>query len=385
VAIRPSDVYSAQTAADPNYPHGRARNDISPDDGTGTPLEETWLNDLWGFQQAALVDANVTPSGTPDRAAASQILQSILTLAATRVALANWLPTASASGRRLASNSSGTVIVAVGDDGIRRSTDGGMTWTLVESPITDAYFSSVVWDGARFVAVVTSPEDTIAILFYSTDGAAWTSGALIANLNVGEFEGEVVTSLAYGAGHYVVTTSVGRIFSLPSPEFGSDVIQRATGLQSQNGIAFGDFDGAPAFIAVSGTGGGWRYARPSDLDTWTSVPSVNSTVWWNNIHYASGGVWYGVSQNLTSVYCLNPSGTVSGFNVPGAWAPRGVTSFDGGRQVILVGQSGRIAYGPPHALQSRQIVTTHLRHALWVQNRAVIVGESSPMFVSFSR
>lgn len=57
------------------YPFGSARNITTPGDGTGTPLEQAWLNDQFGFQQALINDAGLTPSGNPDTAEASQYLE----------------------------------------------------------------------------------------------------------------------------------------------------------------------------------------------------------------------------------------------------------------------------------------------------------------------
>lgn len=81
MALIPKDAYPAQTnAADPGYPHGKARNVAVAGDGTGTPLEQLWVNDLWGFLQALLDEASVTPSGTPDKVGASQYLSALLQL-----------------------------------------------------------------------------------------------------------------------------------------------------------------------------------------------------------------------------------------------------------------------------------------------------------------
>lgn len=63
---------NAATAA---YPFGSARNITTPGDGTGTPLEKAWLNDLFGFQQALINGAGLTPSGNADTAQASQYLE----------------------------------------------------------------------------------------------------------------------------------------------------------------------------------------------------------------------------------------------------------------------------------------------------------------------
>ena len=76
--IIPSSKYPAQTAVDlTNYPQGKARNVTVANDGSGTPLEQSWLNDWFGFQQAAALAAGITPSGTPDTALTSQLLAAI--------------------------------------------------------------------------------------------------------------------------------------------------------------------------------------------------------------------------------------------------------------------------------------------------------------------
>lgn len=78
MAIIPSNEYPPQTiSGDPVYPYGRARNEIVPGDGVGTPLEERWVNDLWGFLQALLVEGGVVPSGNPDNAGDSNYLTAL--------------------------------------------------------------------------------------------------------------------------------------------------------------------------------------------------------------------------------------------------------------------------------------------------------------------
>lgn len=63
-----------------SYPYGQARDITTPSDGTGTPLRASLVNDIFGFQQALLAAAGVTPSGAPDTAAASQYLQALQVL-----------------------------------------------------------------------------------------------------------------------------------------------------------------------------------------------------------------------------------------------------------------------------------------------------------------
>lgn len=81
MALKPSDRYPGQTDLDAAYPQGKARNAGSYQDGTGTPLEKDWVNDDWGFKQALLAAASITPSGDPDSATASQYLNAVTTIA----------------------------------------------------------------------------------------------------------------------------------------------------------------------------------------------------------------------------------------------------------------------------------------------------------------
>ena len=75
MAIIPSSKYSGQiTTGDAGYPLGKAKNVTVAGDGTGTPLEADWVNDIWGLLQGILSSAGVTASGSPDNAVASQYL-----------------------------------------------------------------------------------------------------------------------------------------------------------------------------------------------------------------------------------------------------------------------------------------------------------------------
>lgn len=81
MALIPSAQYPAQTDTDPAYPQGKARNAGSFQDGTGTPFEKAWLNDLWGFLQSLLANASIAPTGDPDEVGASQYLDGVTYIA----------------------------------------------------------------------------------------------------------------------------------------------------------------------------------------------------------------------------------------------------------------------------------------------------------------
>lgn len=84
--IRPIDEYEGKV--DPvssQYPDGKARNISAPGDGTGTPLEAKWLNDVFGVLQYLTSKAGITPSGTPENAETSQVFESMWQLLNARV------------------------------------------------------------------------------------------------------------------------------------------------------------------------------------------------------------------------------------------------------------------------------------------------------------
>lgn len=81
MAVDPSALYGAQVdTSDADYPLGKAKNDIIPGDGNGTPVDKAWISDLWGFQQALLEEAGITASGNPDKVGASQYVDAIKSL-----------------------------------------------------------------------------------------------------------------------------------------------------------------------------------------------------------------------------------------------------------------------------------------------------------------
>lgn len=81
MAINPESQYPGKIApATSDYPYGAARNITVPGDGTGTPWEAALVNDLFGFQQALLSEAEIVPTGTPDKVGASQYLNALIGL-----------------------------------------------------------------------------------------------------------------------------------------------------------------------------------------------------------------------------------------------------------------------------------------------------------------
>lgn len=78
MALDPSARYPGQVdVGATGYPFGRARNIDTEGDGTGTPLEKDLVNDIFGFQQALLQNAGLTPTNIPDKVGSSQYLQAV--------------------------------------------------------------------------------------------------------------------------------------------------------------------------------------------------------------------------------------------------------------------------------------------------------------------
>lgn len=60
------------------YPLGQPRNAAAPGDEAATPLDAAWLADLWGWEQALLASAGVSPDGVADKSTGSQLWTSML-------------------------------------------------------------------------------------------------------------------------------------------------------------------------------------------------------------------------------------------------------------------------------------------------------------------
>lgn len=83
----PKNLYPNQViGTNPDYPLGKAKNDASPGDKTGSPLEEKWVNELWGHWAALLAAAGITYNGVPETVSASQLLDAIVEVGGRRLA-----------------------------------------------------------------------------------------------------------------------------------------------------------------------------------------------------------------------------------------------------------------------------------------------------------
>lgn len=85
MSINPNTKYPGRIVAPTlDYPYGSSKNETSPGAGDGTPYEQARANDIFGFQQALLKSASITPSGSAETALVSEYLQSIVEIASGR-------------------------------------------------------------------------------------------------------------------------------------------------------------------------------------------------------------------------------------------------------------------------------------------------------------
>lgn len=181
MAISPKDTYGVQIdTSDPTgYPEGAAMNDGTPGDGTGTPLEKAWVNDWFGFVQAALSDAAVAFSGNPEKVGASDVVAAILKMID--------------RGRHGARFAVGGVSIADGDNleiGLQQA--GYNTYSVnhtnndIRAPETGLYFVS--FTGTAAIANASNP----AIASVSLELSGLSHGRAYAkrfNTTTGEYVG----------------------------------------------------------------------------------------------------------------------------------------------------------------------------------------------------
>lgn len=306
MAIVPSTQYAAQTdTGDPGYPQGKARNAGSFGDGTGTPLEKTWINDLWGFLQSLLAAAGITPSGAPDEVGASDYLDAVqfvadaaASKAAERVMLASWqdggeivaseflqiawisawnrfVVTSSnadtylspdgeiwtsvtgQASRAIAGNPSGTGVSVSGSGSVRTSTDGS-TWTSRTSNTTNE-LNSVVWTGSQFVAVGShnGGGDSAEIITSPNGTTAWTVRTVPAALLNEDLYGVAANGsiiVAVGTNGKIVTSPDGSTWTSRTSGTSDDLFK----------IAW-----SPALSLFVACGEGGRIVTSPDGTTWT--------------------------------------------------------------------------------------------------------------------
>jgi hypothetical protein len=304
MALIPGARYSGQTDAAGAYPLGKARNASAFGDGTGTPLEKDWLNDLWGFQQALLAAAEIVASGDPDEVGASQYLDALRAVAsasslsrnmrgAMQLRQVNLNGTTPPSGDEVAVASANgrTLIAKAGTNGVFRLADtslielGGVTAT------GGGAGQDIAFNGSnRHVSINGG-----ASAFSTNNGAGWTAGG---SLGGGWSSNE--NRLAWSGTHFVA-------------------VDAGTGIKrSTNGVAWAAVTTPPAV-----NGGGIAVLTPGTLimvDGGTGAPDVSISTDHGDTWAAAGTIPTALTDCIS--YCVGrAAGEVYAFVKVGGFDP----------------------------------------------------------------
>lgn len=273
MAIAPKDEYPGQTiTSDPAYPQGKARNVTVSGDGTGTPWEERLVNDIFGFQQALLEAASITPSGSPDEVGASQYLDAVRKVISRSTALRNWQPqdvTAGAPTRLhgVAFGDAAGRVVAVGSGSDILWSKSGFRWQAATysgaNPLRAVAYSEVR-------AVWLAVGDLADYGYASSSATAWTDGT--------RPHGQGLKAVVDADGFFIAVGDAGTIETTPD---GVTWTTRTSGIVTQlRGVAY-----SPSLdVAVAvGIGGVIRYSLDGG-ETWAGATSgttdiLNAVAW----------------------------------------------------------------------------------------------------------
>ena len=282
--------YPGQMLDEPaTYPQGRARNVVSKDDGTGTPFERDLVNDRLGFHQALLLEAGITPSGTPDTAIASDMLAALKQIFDANGAALQWdaVNFQWADGTEL-SGSDGRWYVNV-------DTADNMRRFMVDSQAVDVganvQFTPTIVEGRRPNNAIDEVLGEIAFI----NGAA--TAVSTAN-DGGETNPDVRTALptsgswqaaAYseplgmwcvgGTGKIATSTNLDAAWSTPTaPHSGAVHSVRA-------------FRGAPGFVLTE-TGEQTDFHVSADGVTWTTISTALSAQWKAAVYSPAHGKFF---------------------------------------------------------------------------------------------
>ncbi|MBC8127779.1 MAG: hypothetical protein H8M99_11625, partial [Gloeobacteraceae cyanobacterium ES-bin-144] len=181
------------------------------------------------------------------------------------------------------------VHIAVGDSGtIRRSTDGGVNWTLVPSGTTKR-FASVAFGGGKFVAVghATTPSyNGETIVLTSSDGLTWMDNSAGAGVD----SWQDLRKIAWTQDRFLASGFYSKLRH--STNLGISFTSTRTNDEEIEGFAYGngvwfatgiDKDNADADVdLVSSDGSNWTNLAPPALD------DRNAAIFFNNTFITAG-------------------------------------------------------------------------------------------------
>lgn len=102
---------------DAAFPQGSPKNATTDTAEDGTPVEEKWVGDLWGFLQSVMADAGETPNGQTESVSNPQVLNALKkSIGAPARAYAN-ATSSRAFGVPEVNNTGSELLVSVNDNG----------------------------------------------------------------------------------------------------------------------------------------------------------------------------------------------------------------------------------------------------------------------------
>jgi hypothetical protein len=213
--------------------------------------------------------------------------------------------------------------VFVADSGSQRtgySTNGGYSWTYVNSAAEGNAWYSVTFGDGKFVAVANSGT-SVRAMYSINNGQSWTLCTVPAGVSTAAW-----TSVAYGNGTFVAVSSNGFVMS------SADGITWTQRTPSTTSIAWQAVTyGNGVFVAVA-SAGGTRIMTSPDGVTWTSR-SGSTTQNWTGIAYGAG-YFVAAAFNSSAIMRSVDGITWQSISTPYFGATRVHIAFGGGKFVI---------------------------------------------------
>lgn len=329
MAISPRTRYPGQiTTTDPAYPQGKAQNETTPNDGTGTPLEKDLVNDIFGFQQALLAAAAITPTGTPDKVGASQYLdgiRSVIAAAVTPTQAKNWPERASVPTSGVSNNSDvpiawlssggyfgSSIFCASGDDQYPYTSEDGILWTrrtsfsgpfMLNSPVKDLA-SGLVGGSVGFLASGTGNGN---LAQSTTGGISWTltGSGIVPTSSVLCYADSLSLWVAAGASGAISTSPDGTTWTTRTTP--------AAWILNSGGAKRVVWNGSLFVILPLNTYS--KFLTSPDGVTWTER-TVTSATWTGLAYSPTDGIWMACATTTGAVW-KSTNGT--------AWTDTGVS------------------------------------------------------------
>jgi hypothetical protein len=340
LAIRPDLTYPTQVnTTDPTgYPYGRAKNVGAIGDGTGTPLEETWVSDLFGWQQALLKAAGITPTNNPDKVGASQYLDAIRSISRRelqKTQALNW-PERSSYKPTLGTGGSTSPVglgyapdLGVGGGGLWVSQDtanniatseDGILWTdrgaNSACSFTNPWIAYGKINGAS--GFLMSQNGNPAVYITSTDGITWST------ISTAAVPANPVSAWSQSLGLWVMAGNAGAISTSPTALANTWTARTtpAGWVSGSGGAKRIVWNGSLFVVLPTAFPGGYTKCLSSpDGVNWTERNLGTNQIWVGLAYSAIEGLWMAVADSGAVVKSVDGLTWTIVTNMPGTGAP----------------------------------------------------------------